>query len=148
MTDEWLSYAEAAERLNTTVEGVRLRALRGRWQKTIGNDRRPRIRLPEGWSNDVQTAVERRARKLGNGGRMAVERANGAAFLNALESHIKTLHGDIETLKEQLAASETRAALEAEKAGKAIEAFGALAERLDALAAANQRCPWWRRLVG
>jgi hypothetical protein len=49
--DEWLSYAEAAERLNTAVEAVRLRALRGRWQKTVGNDKRPRIRLPEGWSN-------------------------------------------------------------------------------------------------
>jgi hypothetical protein len=64
--DEWLSYAEAAERLNTTVEAVRLRALRGHWQKTIGNDRRPRIRLPEGWSNDVQTTVERRERKPRN----------------------------------------------------------------------------------
>jgi len=64
--DEWLSYAEAAERLNTTVEAVRLRALRGRWQKTIGNDKRPRIRLPEGWSNDGRTANERRERKRSN----------------------------------------------------------------------------------
>lgn len=39
MTDEWLTYAQAAERLNLTVEAVRLRALRGRWQKTIGNDK-------------------------------------------------------------------------------------------------------------
>jgi hypothetical protein len=29
MADEWLTYAQAAERLNTTVEAVRLRALRG-----------------------------------------------------------------------------------------------------------------------
>jgi hypothetical protein len=30
---------------------------------------------------------------------------------------------------------------------KAIEAFSALADRLDALAAERSR-PWWRRLVG
>jgi hypothetical protein len=33
------------------------------------------------------------------------------------------------------------------QAEKAIAAFAALAERLDALAAARSR-PWWRRLVG
>jgi hypothetical protein len=40
--------------LNTTVEGVRLRALRGRWQRTIGNDKRALVRLPDGWSNPVR----------------------------------------------------------------------------------------------
>ena len=42
------------------------------------------------------------------------------------------------------------AQLTAEKAmtAKAIEAFSALADRLDALAAANQRRPWWKRLTG
>jgi hypothetical protein len=99
--DEWLSYAQAAERLNTTVEAVRLRALRGRWQKTIGNDKRPRIRLPDGWSNDGRTANERRERKPRNDGRTAVERAVDPALVTALEGHVQTL-------KEQLAAAETR----------------------------------------
>jgi hypothetical protein len=42
-----------------------------------------------------------------------------------------------------------RAKTEAERlqTAKAIAAFAALAERLDALAA-DQRRPWWRRLVG
>ena len=171
MTDEWLSYAEAAERLNTTVEGVRLRALRGRWQKTIGNDKRPRIRLPDGWSNDVRTASERRERKTRNDVRTTVERANDAALVNALESHINTLQGEIDALKQQLrvetdrlAATEAQserlaadfaarnaqhiAELKAEQAKteKAIAAFAALAERLDALAADRSR-PWWRRLI-
>jgi hypothetical protein len=42
MSDNWLTYAQAPERLNQTVEAVRLRALRGRWQKTIGNDKTAR----------------------------------------------------------------------------------------------------------
>ena len=151
MTDEWLTYAEAAERLSTTVEGVRLRALRGRWQKTLGNDKRPRIRLPDGWSNDVRTANERRERKTRNDGRTTVERANGAVLVRALESHIKTLQGENETVKQQLAAAEARfaaadASLTAERARteQAIAAFASLADRLDAMAAEKRR-PWWRR---
>jgi hypothetical protein len=69
-------------------------------------------------------------------------------------------------LKEQLAAAEARAeklaaefadrdaerliamlTAEQAKTEKAIGAFAALAERLDALAAERSR-PWWRRLVG
>ena len=163
--DEWLSYAEAAERLNTTVEAVRLRALRGRWQKTIGNDKRPRIRLPEGWSNDVQTTVERRERKARNGGRTSFERTVDQALVTALESHIKTLQAENEAFKEQYVAAEARAerqaaefaARDAErlamltaeqaKTEKAIAAFASLAERLDALATRRAR-PWWHRLVG
>src|SRR5271157_5214167 len=81
--------------------------------------------------------------------RTTVERANDAVLVHALESHIKTLQGENETLKQQLAAADARAAQEAEKAAKAIEAFADLARRLDALAEANQqRRPWWRRLAG
>ena len=108
MSDVWLSYIEAAERLNTTVEGVRLRALRGRWQKTIGNDKRPRIRLPDGWSNDVRMANERRERKTRNDVQTTFERANDAALVHALESHIKTLQGENDVLKEQLADAKAR----------------------------------------
>jgi hypothetical protein len=81
MSDDWLRYSQAAERLNLTVEAVRLRALRGRWQKAIGNDKRPRIRLPEGWSNEVQTTVERRERKPRNDGQTTVERAVTSALV-------------------------------------------------------------------
>lgn len=98
-----------------------------------------------------------------------------SALVQALERHIKTLQDENEELRERgekqaadfaerearhdadlaaerqradkaIAAAEARAAQEAEKAGKAIEAFAALAERLDELAAARR--PWWRRLVG
>jgi hypothetical protein len=80
-----LSYAEAAELLNTTVEAVLLRALRGRWQKTIGNDRCP--------------ADECRERKPRNDVRTTFERAVDPAPMNALEAHIETLKGENEALK-------------------------------------------------
>jgi len=56
--------------------------------------------------------------------------------VTALESHIKTLQGENEALKEHLAAEQA-------KTEKAIAAFASLAERLDALAAARAK-PWWR----
>jgi DNA repair exonuclease SbcCD ATPase subunit len=152
MSDDWLTYAQAAERLNLTVEAVRLRALRGRWQKTIGNDKRPRIRLPEGWSNDVQTPVERRERKGRNDGRTTVERAADAALIAALEGHVATLKAELEhraaelaTLKAQLAGAEARACEESSKTAQAIAAFEALARRLEAMAEAK-RPSWWRWL--
>jgi N-acetyl-beta-hexosaminidase len=80
-------------------------------------------------------------------------RPDTSALVHALESHIKTLQGENEVLKQQLAAADARdaqhvAALAAEQArtSQAIEAFAALADRLDALAAERHR-PWWRRLV-
>ena len=67
-------------------------------------------------------------------------------MITALEAHV-------ETLKRQLTAAEARLAqhvadLTAEKARteKAIEAFSALADRLDALAAERAN-PWWHRLL-
>jgi chromosome segregation ATPase len=86
------------------------------------------------------------------------------ALVTALESHIKTLQGDnealkqdltttradlsahVETLKGQLAAAEARAGEEAAKTAQAIAAFQNLAEQLEAIAEARR--PWWRRLVG
>ena len=156
MSDDWLTYAQAAERLNLTVEAVRLRALRGRWKKTIGNDKRPRIRLPDGWSNEIQTTVERRERKPRNDGRTTVERA----FVTALEGHVASLKTENERLaaaldilkaelgarSSELAAAHARASDESAKTAQAIAAFQSLAQRLEAKAEAKR--PWWRRLVG
>jgi hypothetical protein len=67
--------------------------------------------------------------------------------VTALEGHIKTLQGDNEALKEQLAGAAADLAAERERADKAIAAFASLADRLDALAAERAR-PWWKRLAG
>ncbi|HLY00226.1 MAG TPA: hypothetical protein VKR62_16105, partial [Roseiarcus sp.] len=70
---------------------------RGRWQKTLGNDKRTRIRPPEGW-NDVVRATDDRSLRA----RVVDERALANRVIRALEAHV-------ETLKAQLAAAELRA---------------------------------------
>ena len=158
MESEWLTYQQAAERLGCSPEAIRQKAIRGRWQKTIGNDKRPLIRLPDGWMNAVRTAVERKNNKNERSVRTADERASDTQLIKALEAHV-------ETLKDQLAASKAQLekqaaefaerftqhsfdiAAERAQTEKAIAEFSALAERLAALAEERSR-PWGRRLVG
>ena len=155
MQGEWLTYEQAAERLNVSPEAVRQKAIRGRWQRTIGNDKRALVRLPDGWPDAIRTPSERANKRAV---RTLSGRVSDANLINALQAHV-------DTLKEQLAAAEARierqvvdfavrdahhaAELAAERAKteKAIEAFSGLADRLDALAAERAR-PWWRRLAG
>jgi len=171
MHGDWLTYEQAAERLNTTPEAVRQKAIRGRWQRTIGNDKKARIRLPD---SAVQTENEQVNQR---GARTLFGRAADASLFKVLEAHVATLKeqlaaaerkadeeasalrehvatlkaelehrgAEIDTLKAQLAGAEGRAADEAAKTAQAISAFQGLAERLEELAAAR---PWWRRLVG
>jgi hypothetical protein len=63
MEGDWLTYEQAAERLNTTPEAVRQKAIRGRWQRTIGNDKKARVRLPDGWPDAVRTGNEQANRR-------------------------------------------------------------------------------------
>jgi hypothetical protein len=58
---DWLTYREAAERLNSTAEAVRYRAIRGRWPRMRGNDGRARIQLPD-QPNPERTARANRER--------------------------------------------------------------------------------------
>ncbi|HEY1863094.1 MAG TPA: hypothetical protein VGG77_05250, partial [Roseiarcus sp.] len=97
LTGEWFTYRQAAELLSVSTEAVRQRAKRGRWQKTLGNDKRTRIRPPEGW-NDIARATGDRVLR----DRVADERALANQVIRALEAHV-------ETLKTQLAAAEHRA---------------------------------------
>ena len=57
---DWLTYAEVGERLGISKEAARQRAKRGRWEKTRGNDGKPRIRLPENWTTAVRPPYDRR----------------------------------------------------------------------------------------
>ena len=158
---EWLTYRELAVRLGVSVEAARRRALRGKWTRVAGNDGVTRVSPPDGWTlRQPLTSAPDASPPV----------PDNSALVTALESHIKTLQGDNEGLKERLAAAETRienlladladrgaqhaderavlvAQIAAERANaeKAIAVFAALADRLDALAAANQRT-WWNRL--
>jgi hypothetical protein len=152
MDAEWLTYREAAKRLGSNIEAVRQRAIRCRWPRTLGNDKRARIQIPEGLTDPSQEGNDRGTpHPLREGNDRAYHRPLEGPFIKALEAHV-------ETLKEQLAAAEARAekqatesaellAAERERADKAIAAFASLADRLDALAAQRAR-PWWKRLAG
>ena len=136
MDAEWLTYREAAARLRSNIEAVRQRAIRCRWPRILGNDKRARIQIPEGLTDPSQEGSDRGSRRADD---RPYDRPLEWPLIKALEAHVATL-------LEQLAAAETRlAAADAERA-KAIAAFAALAERLDELT--DQRRPWWRWLVG
>jgi uncharacterized membrane protein YqiK len=95
---DWLTYEQAAERLGTTAEGVRQRAIRKRWPRQIGNDGLARLRPPDGWPNPGRTQAERANKRPV---RTQAEPRPDASTTNALLAHI-------ETLKEQLAAQTAR----------------------------------------
>ena len=96
MTGEWFTYRQAAELLSVSTEAVRQRAKRGRWQKTLGNDKRTRVRPPEGWNDAVR--INGRAQHPRN----PDERALANQVIRVLEAYV-------ETLKTQLTAAEQRA---------------------------------------
>jgi hypothetical protein len=162
----WLTYQEAGDRLGVSAEAARAKAARKRWRRQIGNDGLARVLLP----GDLPVTP----RAHGPGDRPMTPRSPpgqrpvDAANIKALEARVEALQAELagargelggvrEALGEARAradAADTRAAeisadLAAEKAraGRAIEAFAALADRLDVLAAERAR-PWWRRLVG
>jgi hypothetical protein len=96
LTGEWFTYRQAAELLRVSTEAVRHRAKRGQWQKTLGNDKRTRIRPPEGWNDAVP--INGHTQRAGN----ANERALANQVIQALGAHV-------ETLRTQIAAAEHRA---------------------------------------
>jgi hypothetical protein len=96
LTGEWFTYRQAAELLSVSTEAVRQRAKRGRWQKTLGNDKRTRIRPPDGWNDGRR--IDGHAQRP----RTPDERALANQIIRALEAHV-------ETLKTQLVAAELRA---------------------------------------
>jgi len=85
MTGTWMSYGEAAAKLNSSVGAVRKRALRGHWARQAGNDGKVRLLVPDETSMGRPTPV----------------RGDMVSTVSALQAHI-------ETLKAELAASEAR----------------------------------------
>jgi hypothetical protein len=86
------------------------------------------------------------AKRLGSNIYAVRQRAIAAAGLEL--SVTTSAEARVEILKAQLAASEARAAQEAENTARAIKAFADLARQLNALVAERTRRPWWRRLPG
>jgi len=115
MEPEWLSYAAVADRLGITPEAARSRAKRLGWRRQMSNDGRAKVLV----ALEPRPASDRPVTPRSSPGR----KADADALAHALESHIKTLQGENETLRQQLDAAEARAAAEAEKAARAIAAF-------------------------
>ena len=151
MTDEWLTYGQVAERLHVSPEAARQKAIRGRWQRTIGNDKRARVRLPDGWTNGVHTTTERGNRQSVRTGN---ERANGQVaaerLILAVEAHVETLKGELVTERERTSQALVNLERERMRADKAVADYQRLAEEFgrqtEELVRERAR-PWWRRLV-
>lgn len=152
MSDEWLTYEQASERLGCTAQAVRQKAIRGRWQRSRGNDGKARVRLPEGSTDSVRTAS---VQASGKGVRTPSEQVNDRATVErltrALEAHIATLQaeiaaerGNVESLRAEIAAERARGL-------KAIEDYRELVAEHDRrgneLAELKAR-PWYRRMFG
>ena len=121
MDAEWLTYREAAQRLGSNIEAVRQRAIRCRWPRTIGNDKRALIQIPEGLTDPSQEGNDRGSQE---GNERASRRADERPFIKALKAHV-------ETLKQQLATAEARLAQQAAESAdrEARQAADLAAER-------------------
>jgi hypothetical protein len=156
MDGEWRTYAQVAEQLHTTVEGARQRAIRGRWRKTIGNDKLVRVMPPDGWTDAVRTPKAKTVRTPD-------EHAQNTVLISALHDHLTTMREQLSDAQARVTESQSRigeltAALEGRDAqhlaliaeersrtSAAIQAFADLAARLDMLANQQRPKPWWRR---
>ena len=109
LTGEWFTYRQAGEMLNVSPAAVRQRAKRGRWQRTLGNDKLTRVRLPEDWQAFVRsTDAPPRKRPLIE--RLPARRVivTLKSHVNSLKSHVEALQSHVDTLKSQLLLAETR----------------------------------------
>jgi maltooligosyltrehalose synthase len=140
---DWLTYSEAAKVLSTNAEAVRQRAIRGRWQRSKGNDGKARVRIPDDLSdrtNPVRTAP---ASVPVDGVRTGLER-----LISAHESHIATLKGELAAAHGRASAdiAAERACTDAERAraDQAIADFARVSMELAEL----KRASIWRRMFG
>jgi hypothetical protein len=134
-TTEWLTYAEAGERLGVSPEAIRARAIRGHWRRQVGNDGLARVMVPA----EILRAPDQRPV---NGRSTPVRKAGDPATLNALREHNETLKGEVELLKGQLV-------IERERGDRVIaDLAGERAEHQEQLAAAmSQLVELARRLA-
>jgi len=163
-----LTYAELAEVLKITPASANKLARRRRWPRLMGNDGKARVAIPEDAlvrpdvrrevppDNPVHAQIARLEGELA-GVREALSEARARA--DAAEARAQGAETRSENLLAELVErgaqhADERAVLlaqvgsERRNAEKAIDALAALADRLDALAAANQRRPLRERLAG
>jgi len=151
-----LTYAELAEALKITPASANKLARRRRWSRLMGNDGKARVAVPE--DALVRPDVPPRPSPRDNPPDVPpASRPDNPVHI--LQAQVGRLEGELVGTREALTGAKARAdaaearsaelcadlTAERAKTEKAIEAFSALAERLDALAAVRSR-PRWRRL--
>jgi|SRR5271165_1863224 len=152
-----LTYAELAEALKITPASANKLARRRRWPRVPGNDGKARVSVPE------EALVRRDSPPASPVDVPPVSPPDNPvhAEIARLERELAGARGELAGVREALGeararadAAEARSAelsadLAAERAttAKAIAAYAALAEPLEALAARRAK-PWWRRLAG
>jgi chromosome segregation ATPase len=92
---EWLTYTEAAKRLETTPDAIRQRVKRGQMKASRGNDGRPRV-----WS-DVRLTEHVTKQSPDNPKRTESEQTEHSGRVKALEDHIETLKADLAEVRQE-----------------------------------------------
>ena len=152
-----MTYAELGEALKIAPASANRLARRRRWARVPGNDGKVRVAVPE----EALVPPARPPDSPPDSPSDSPPVSPPDKLVNALEAHLATVSEQLAVAEARLAAADARLAaadardaqhtvdLAAERAqtAKAIAAFAALADRLDALAAERAR-PLWRRLIG
>ncbi len=161
--DGWLTYQQAGDRLGVSPEAVRAKAARKRWRRQLGNDGLARVWLPEEERPAGDRPITGRTHKPGDRPVTPRSPADRSPLVHALQSHVADLREQlaaaaarIERLETEFAARDAQhaaeIAVEREKAERARAELSIIADRLAAIAEANQRSrswwPWRRRLAG
>ena len=156
MSDDWITYAEAAHRLGTTPEAVAARARRHGWPRQRANKigELARVQIPEGVTATPPAPISRPTppHDTPNTPDSALDALHRVAdMLDRERLDRRTLQGQADDLRQQLAAAQ----LDAAKATGAAElerqrrqdAERRLAE-VEARLVEIGRRGFWRRLLG
>ena len=106
MAETWLKYSDLANALGITPEAARQKAIRGRWRRQRGNDGKALVLVD--LEAELASHVPRKRPDEHLAGRPDERRT-----IEALESHIATLKGDI--VKGEALAEQRRGDVEAER---------------------------------
>jgi hypothetical protein len=149
MAETWLKYSDLANALGITPEAARQKAIRGRWRRQRGNDGKALVLVDLEAERASHVSRKRPDEHLAG-------RPDERRTIEALESHIATLKGDI--AKSDALSEQRRGDVEAERKrldemvaelvalSKLLAEQSAAVENARAELAAYRTSPWWTRL--
>jgi hypothetical protein len=115
----WLTYEEAAERLNIKPDSVRRRAAARKWARRLGNDGRARVRIPpDAIPPDIEGDVT------------PTVPPDGSAELNAARVELAALRAELAGVRDRLHDTQADRDRLAALLEKALEPRPSLLERL------------------